>query len=114
MPGPQYQAAALNGVRATFDWMSLHTGSPGNTGVAELTAAPRQRTTWQTPEPPEATGSEVVFAVGGTMPVTVTHVGVWDSQTGGAWGTGAALPEPFTFETAGNYRLTPTLAFEPA
>jgi hypothetical protein len=111
-PGPRSARPAFLQALADYavaqgNFISLHTGNPGSTGTAEVPTATglyaRQPTTW-----PAATmnagqaqcqGSDVTF----TLPVTtVTHLGCWDSASGGNFCWGTALDSACTISTSGN------------
>lgn len=111
---PALQTTALNAVATAYSWFSLHTADPGVSGASEAAGVGREQTAWGAVTPPSRPGGEVLFSIpSGGLPLTVTHWGMWTAESGGTFGEGGALPEPFTFETAGNYRLTPTLTFTP-
>lgn len=108
------QSTALNAVATGYSWFSLHTADPGTTGASEAAGVTREQTAWGATSPPTRPGGEVLFSIpSGGLPLTVTHWGMWTAETAGTFGESGALPEAFTFQTAGNYRLTPTLTFTP-
>ena len=108
-----FVASVLNGlldsldVRATH--VSLHTADPGSTGAAEVGDLPylRQPLVWSAASGGVKTASPVTFQVpGGT---TITHLGLWDSVTGGVFAGGALLDGPEVFAVDGPYVLAVTV-----
>lgn len=84
-------------------WISIHTGDPGQNGANEVSTA-RKQTTWAAAVGGLIVGTEVTIDVpAGT---NVTHVGYWSAQTGGVcreWVDSADI----SFTPAGQVKITP-------
>jgi hypothetical protein len=110
--------AALNGVKALGNYISLHTADPGVTGASELAGGSplyaRKQTTWGTPANGVLTGSAQTFDVPAGQ--TIGWYGVWTAATGGTWVTGGPLRNAGnttniteTYTAQGQYALTPKM-----
>lgn len=103
--------AALDGLAAFGNWISLHTASPGATGINEVsgTGYARIQATWAA----SSSGSKAASQVSITVPagVTVTHYGVWSAVTAGNFSFGDSLPASEAFGSQGTYNNTITLTF---
>jgi hypothetical protein len=91
------------------NYISLHTGDPGDNGDLEVVggAYAREQTDWQTPANSQAIGTSVTIEVpAGT---TITHWGLWSAAAAGTFLYGNTLPAPESFGSNGNYSVTPTL-----
>lgn len=98
--------AAINGIVALGNWMTLHTGDPGATGASEGAGVTRAQSTYPGASGSSTTGSQAVIAV---PPGTYTHWGQWSASTAGTFITGGALSASEVYGVAGTYGLTPTL-----
>lgn len=90
-------------------WASLHTASPGTTGVNEVSggspAYGRKAITWNAAASANLdNNANPVFDV--PAATTVTHFGVWSASTGGTFYGGDALSDPETFAGQGTYTLS--------
>jgi hypothetical protein len=102
--------AMLDHLAGLIVYVSLHSADPGATGADEIAggspAYARQPVTWN---PATASNldndTEPVFDVPGGG-VTVTHGGLWDSQTAGTFYGGVTLDTPETFAAQGTYTFT--------
>lgn len=103
--------AALDGIAAYGNYISLHTASPGTTGLNEVagTGYGRIQATWAA----SSNGTKAASQVSITVPagVTVTHYGVWSAGTAGNFSFGDSLPAAETFASSGVYNNTITLNF---
>ncbi|MBP1158257.1 MULTISPECIES: hypothetical protein [unclassified Rhodococcus (in: high G+C Gram-positive bacteria)] len=95
---------------ATTVYVSVHTGDPGPTGLAEASGgAPayvRVATTWGAPANGQITGSQVTV----NLPAgTYTHAGLWSAATGGTFIDKVAIA-PTTLGAQGTLLITPTFA----
>lgn len=87
-------------------WLSLHTANPGTTGASPVAGVARVQTTWTSNGDGTITGTEVLFE---NVPAgTVTHVGQWDSSTGGTFKGGEALDTPIVLNAPGDVKITPS------
>ncbi len=73
-------------------YVSLHTGNPGENGANEVTGGgyKRQLATFSAPSNKQTSNpSDIEF---NNMPAcTITHIGLWDSETGGNFWWGGQL-----------------------
>jgi hypothetical protein len=98
--------ALLEGLAAVASHASLHTADPSTTGANELTGGTyaRQLIPWDAASAGNLTTDDaIVFDVAGDR--TITHVGYWSSDDGGAFYGARALDESQTFATAGTYTI---------
>lgn len=101
----------LNALKAYGVWCSLHTASPGSTGINEISGITRLSTTWGTPAGRSLTGSGVLLTIPSGAGLTVTHFSVWTLQTGGQFVAGDIVNVSEVYSTAGGtYALIPVLA----
>jgi len=102
-------------VTTTTLYLSLHTNDPGETGANEVTASDyarqpiaRSTTAWNAPADVPSGGRERTNQPAVTWPNptanwgTITHIGLWDSQTGGQLLWVYQLPSPVTVTAGGN------------
>jgi hypothetical protein len=100
--------AALDGIGAAATWISAHTADPGSTGTNEVTGGgyARVQTTWSPAAGSSKTGSTAVLNIpAGT---TVTHWGLWSSNSGGTFYYGGDSTDE-SYSSTGQYGVTPTL-----
>lgn len=102
----------VNSTVARLVWLSAHTGDPGETGAHEVTDSDysRQQITWNPADFGGASGTQESFNVPAGE---YTHMGFWDSQTGGVFRGGEAFDTPSTLDDPGILRITPNLALAP-
>lgn len=94
---------------AGADFMSLHTGNPGENGASEVTggspAYARKGITWGA-----ASGGSKALSAAVTFDIpagtTVTHIGLWDASSGGNFLIGAALTDSRAFTNQGTLEVT--------
>lgn len=102
--------AAIDGVKAAGNYISLHTSDPGGSGSSEVAGGTyaRKPTTWGGTSGSATTGSAITADIpAGT---TITHWGLWSAVSGGTFLYGGTLPASETFGSNGTYSLTPTLS----
>jgi hypothetical protein len=102
--------AATQALTDAATWISAHTGDPGTTGASEVAGGSyaREQTTWGAESGGDSTGSQVAITIPAST--TVSHFGIWTTETTGTFYGGAALTggsEAFT--SAGVLNLTPTI-----
>lgn len=106
--------AALAGVVARGEYLSLHDGDPGSTGAAEDAAVARLAAGWQGIGSAEVDSTQVAFIVDALDPDAgerrYTHFGVWSDVDGGDFLAGGELDQAETFSAnGGTYNFTATL-----
>lgn len=106
---------ALTTITAEALYVSVHTADPGTTGASEATggspAYARQPLTWGTPAAGAVTAPDVVIDVPAG---TYTHLGLWDSVSGGVFkggdnlrdSSGNILAGGLVFEAQGTITLS--------
>lgn len=111
---PFAETAALvglvgDGTTDKNNFISLHTGDPGNGGTLEVTGGSYARvpTNWAAPSASAVSGSAVTINV--PAGVTINYWGVWSALSGGSFVYGGTLPAPESFGSNGTYSLTPTM-----
>lgn len=86
----------------TGKWLGLHLSDPGASGSSstEMIGGGYQRAqvTWSTPSN-RTTGNTNAFQFLDLPTATVTHMGIWDAQTGGNLLYSIELPTPLTITT---------------
>jgi hypothetical protein len=89
-------------------YISLHTGSPGTTGLNEVSggAYARVATTWGAVSAGASTGTQVTINVPGST--TISYWGIWTAGSGGTYVDGGILPASQAYGSSGTYLLTPT------
>lgn len=100
--------AAADGVASKIAYVSMHSADPAGTGAHEISggtpAYARKAVTWD-----PATGGVAAISAGVTFDIppgtTISHVGLCDSLTGGAFYGGQALSSPETYGGQGSYNL---------
>jgi len=85
--------------------ISLHTGNPGTTGANEASSASTSNyarveaaaSDWGSAAAGAIANSAAITFPEGGNDQEITHFGVWDSASGGAFQRGGALTAPFTY-----------------
>jgi hypothetical protein len=82
-------------------WCSLHTADPGKTGSSETAGGPYVRQSADSYTPVDESGSSKrvrnTIVLSFQVPAgAYTHIGLWDSQSGGNFLGGGALSAPAT------------------
>lgn len=111
MPNTYFSDAGVDDALAgeSDTWISLHTASPGTTGVNEVAGGSYARvaTAWSAASGSSRAGSAVTLNVPAST--TITHFGIWSASSGGTYKRGGPLSAQETFTAAGTYTLTPAL-----
>lgn len=85
-----------------YNFQSLHSATPGTTGLSEISGAgyARQSESWASPSSGSMSNSASITQ---TVPASTTVVGVghYTASTSGTYGTGALLGSSVTFSTSG-------------
>ncbi|WP_433234018.1 phage tail fiber protein [Actinomadura nitritigenes] len=84
--------------------LSMHVGDPGTTGANEVAGGSyvRQAITWAPASGGQKLINEIpVFNIPGG--VTISHFGLWNAATGGAFRGGEELDAPQIFASPGTY-----------
>ena len=97
--------------RPTSWYVSLHTGDPGTTGANEVAAQDDDYVRQAVDMGAASSGTSVSedsqtwTAASDATTYTVTHIGIWDSASGGEFLFGGALPVPETVVASGSLVL---------
>lgn len=91
----------------TTAYISLHTGDPGLDGSNEVTGGSyvRKTSTFSSADG-NATANTAAIEYAGMPAATVTHVGVWDAESGGNYLWGAAVTASKTYGAGDVARLS--------
>ena len=104
-------------------WVSLHTADPGGAGSFELTSGWYSRAQptngWNNATINGATNNgDITFPTASGSSLTITHVGLWDAETGGDFLIGIALDESVTVSSGviprilnGAFTVVPGVAY---
>ncbi len=115
----QHVTAILNLMRgqnytAFTPWLKLHTGDPGPAGTANASSVTtRKSPTFGAPSGGQMTAPAVSWPDWAGNNEVITHVSLWDAETGGTFKQSAALSPPKTVESSDTLNITPTVSQGP-
>lgn len=116
---PNHVTAILNVMRgndyaAFTPWLQLHTGDPGPAGTANISSVTDRRSpVFAAPSGTQMTAPAVSWNGWAGADEDITHITLWDAESGGNFKISGALPDPKTMETGDTLNVTATVAQGP-
>lgn len=95
-------------------WLKLHIGDPGPAGTANPSSVTtRKSPVFAAPSGGQMTAPAVSWADWAGSNEVITHVSLWDAESGGNFKQSAALNPPKTVESSDTLNITPTVSQGP-